>query len=290
MATCYRHSNRETNVACSNCGRPICPDCMTSTPVGMRCPECSRQSTKVHRAPSGLLSGAATPVTYGLIAACVAAFVAQVASGMGITTGEPLGDVFLDFGLIGYGEVVEATGRVPIGVAEGEYYRIISGGFLHSGLIHLALNMLAVFFLGMLLERAIGGWRLAGIYFVSLLGGSLGALILSPNELTVGASGAVFGLMAAGFLEARDRGRDDVASQIGFYVIINLVFTFSVPNISVGGHLGGLVAGAVVTLFLARARRARSDSRTIEIAGVLALSAALAVACVLAGDAAAPSL
>ena len=281
MATCYRHPNRETNVACSHCGRPICPDCMTSTPVGMRCPECSRQSTKVHRAPSGLLSGASTPVTYGLIAACVAAFVAQVASGMGITTGEPLGDVFLDFGLIGYGEVVEATGRVPIGVAEGEYYRIISGGFLHSGLIHLALNMLAVFFLGMLLERAIGGWRLAGIYFVSLLGGSLGALILSPNELTVGASGAVFGLMAAAFILQRARGIDPMASGIGPIILINLVLGFVIPNVSIGGHIGGLVGGAIAAFAMeqlsARRRGIALPVAACVVVGLIAAAAGIAV-------------
>jgi membrane associated rhomboid family serine protease len=286
MATCYRHSDRETNVACSNCGRPICPDCMTSTPVGMRCPECARQKTKVVRTPTGVIGGA-SPVTIGLIAACVAAFVAQVAGGMDFATGSPGGSVTIDFGLLGWGQ--SGPLQEAVGVGEGEYYRIVTGGFLHSGLIHLGLNMLALFFLGALLERAIGPWRFAGIYAVSLLGGSLGALILSPNELTVGASGAVFGLMAAAFLEARDRGRNDVASQIGFYVVINLVFTFSVPNISVGGHVGGLVAGGILTLFLAQARRSGgANSRSLEIAGVVGLGVALAVACVIAGNAAVP--
>src|SRR5687767_2387482 len=233
MATCYRHPDRETNVACSNCGRPICTDCMTSTSVGMRCPECARQKTRVVRTPSGAFSGA-TPVTFGLMGLCVAAFVAQIAGGMGVSNGSPAGTVTLDYGLLGFG--LSGLGQ-PIGVAEGEYYRIITGGFLHSGLIHLAINMLALYFLGRLLEPAVGPWRFAGIYVVSLLGGSLGALILSPDDLTVGASGAVFGLMAAGFIEARDRGLNDIASQIAFYVVLNLVFTFSVPNISVGGHI-----------------------------------------------------
>ncbi len=286
MATCYRHSDRETNVACSNCGRPICPDCMTSTPVGMRCPECSRQTTKVVRSPSGMLGGA-HPVTIALIIACVAAFIAQVAGGMGMTNGSPAGTVTVDFGLIGWRPI---SINQAIGVGEGEYYRILTGGFLHSGLIHLAINMLALFFLGALLERAMGGWRFAGIFFVSLLGGSLGALLLSPQDLTVGASGAVFGLMAAGFIEARDRGLNDIASQIGFYVVINLVFTFSVPNISVGGHLGGMVAGGVLTLLLAQLRRSRgSGAQPVEIGAIVAMGAALAVACVIVGNAAVPS-
>ena len=258
---------------------------MTSTPVGMRCPECSRQKTRVVRASSGAIGGT-NPITIGLIGLCVAAFIAQVAGGMGITNGSPPGTVTVDYGLIGIGL---NDMREVIGVAEGEYYRIVTGGLLHSGLIHLAINMVALYFLGALLERAIGPWRFAGIFFVSLLGGSLGALILSPEDLTVGASGAVFGLMAAGFIEARDRGLNDVASQIGFYVIINLVFTFSVPNISVGGHLGGMVAGGVLTLLLAQLRRSGgSGARSAEMGAILAMGAAIAVACVVAGNAAAP--
>ena len=259
---------------------------MTSTPVGMRCPECGRERTRVHRAPGGLASGAA-PVTMGLIGLCVAGFVAQLAGGMDLVDGSPAGSVTLDFGLLGFG-ADDHLGRSLIGVGEGEYYRIITGGLLHSGVIHLGLNMLALYFLGALLENAIGAWRFAGVFFVSLIGGSLGALILSPDDLTVGASGAVFGLMAAAFLEARDRGLDDVASQIGFYVVINLVFTFSIPNISIGGHLGGLVAGGAFILLLARLRRTGQDTRSLELAATVALAAALAVGCVLAGNAAVP--
>jgi len=260
---------------------------MTSTPVGMRCPECAKQSTRVHRAPSGIMSGPA-PVTFGLIGICVAAFVAQLAGGMDLVDGSPAGSVTLDYGLLGFG-VSDARTLELIGVGEGEYYRIITGGLLHSGLIHLGINMLALYFLGRLLEQAVGGWRFTGIFFVSLIGGSLGALILSPDDLTVGASGAVFGLMAAAFLEARDRGLDDVASQIGFYVVINLIFTFSVPNISIGGHLGGMLAGGALTLLLAQVRRrASGNSRPVEIGAMVAMGATLLVGCVIAGNAAVP--
>ncbi len=212
---------------------------MTSTPVGMRCPECSRQK---HPRPSRAVQLDGRRRVPGDDRPHRALRRRLRRAGRG-RHGHGDGQirparVTIDYGLLGYRQI-GPLGQA-IGVAEGEYYRIITGGFLHSGLIHLGLNMLALFFLGALLERAIGAWRFAGIFFVSLLGGSLGALILSPDDLTVGASGAVFGLMAAAFLEARDRGRHDVASQIGFYVVINLVFTFSVPNISVGGHLGGL--------------------------------------------------
>ena len=219
--------------------------------------------------------GGSHPVTIGLIVACVVAFIAQVAGGMDLVDGSPAGTVTLDYGLLGFG-VGNARPLELIGVGEGEYYRIITGGLLHSGLIHLAINMVALFFLGALLERAMGGWRFAGVFFVSLLGGSLGALILSPEDLTVGASGAVFGLMAAGFIEARDRGLNDVASQIGFYVVINLVFTFSVPNISVGGHIGGMLAGGALTLLLAQARRSGgAGARSVEMGIILGSGAAL---------------
>ena len=258
---------------------------MTSTPVGMRCPECARQRTRVHRGPAGLGAGT-SPVTYGLIGLCVAAFIAQVVGGADLLDGNPVGSVGLDGAVLGFG----LEGRDLLGVGEGEWWRIITGGFLHSGLIHLGLNMLALYFLGSLLEPAIGGWRFAGVFVVSLLGGSLGALILDPNTLTVGASGAVFGLMAAAFLEARERGLDDIASQIGFYVVINLVFTFSIPNISIGGHIGGLLAGGALTMLLASARRGRGrEGRRLELGAIAAMGLAIAAACIVAGSASVPA-
>ena len=278
MAECYRHPGRETNVGCSNCGRPICPDCMTSTPVGMRCPECSRERTKVVRTPAGIGTGAA-PVTFAMIAMCVAGFVAQVASGMDLIDGSPIGSVGIDGALIGF--AVDAGG--PIGVGEGEWYRIVTGGFLHSGLLHLGFNMFALYFLGTLLEPAIGSRRFAAVYVVSLLGGSFGALLLDPLQLTVGASGAVFGLMAAAFLVARNRGRDDLASQIGFFVVINLVFTFSIPNISIGGHLGGLVAGGLAALAMSAAERRGQGGGILEWTAFAALAIIAVVGCLVAG-------
>ncbi len=229
-------------------------------------------------------------MTMGLIGLCVAAFVAQVVSGADLVDGSPGGSVTIDFGLLGFGIAGQVTPEL-IGVGEGEYYRVITGGLLHSGIIHLGLNMVALYFLGSLLERAIGVRRFAGIFVVSLLGGSLGALILSPESLTVGASGAVFGLMAAAFLEAKDRGLDDVASQIGFYVVINLIFTFSVPNISIGGHIGGLLAGGALTLALAQARRSGAGaSRPVETGVMVAFAVVIAIACVIAGNAVVPSI
>jgi membrane associated rhomboid family serine protease len=275
MATCYRHPGRETNVSCSNCGRPICPDCMTSTPVGMRCPECARQRTTVRRAPSGIGAGAA-PVTVALIVINVLAYLAEMAGG-GTNPVEGGGEVLRDFGLFG-----------PA-VDDGEWYRILTGGFLHAGLIHLGFNMFALYFLGYLLEPAIGPWRFIAVYFVSLLGGAFGALVLDPRELTVGASGAVFGLMAASFIVARNRGLDELASQIGFFVIINLIFTFSISNISIGGHIGGLLAGGLAALAISAGERRGRDGLLLEWGGLVALGVVAAVGCMIAAAESVPA-
>jgi membrane associated rhomboid family serine protease len=281
MQTCYRHPDRETNVSCSNCERPICPDCMTSTPVGMRCPECARQRTKVVN-PTGAPGRSDVPATYAIIGLCVAAFLAEIFTGAELMGGGAAGSIAIDFGLFAYG-------GPAIGVAEGEVYRIVTAGFLHSGIIHLGLNMFALYILGTLLESAIGTRRFLGVYFAAVLAGSAGALLLDPDKLTVGASGGIFGLMAAAFLIARQRGLDELASQIGIFVVLNLVFTFSVPNISIGGHLGGLVGGGLAALLINLFHGSRrSDATALETAGLLGLWAAAIAASVLAAQAGVP--
>ena len=185
MATCYRHPDRETGVSCSNCGRPICPDCMTPTPVGMRCPECSRDRTPVRNMAS--LYGAPV-LTYVLIGINVVCSSARAADSKA------------------YFDLVLAAGPV----ANGDIWRAFTGGFLHAqgafGFLHIGFNMYLLYILGNLLEPSIGKLRFGAIYFTSLLTGSFGAILLSsPNSYTVGASGAVFGLMGAAvvFLHAR---------------------------------------------------------------------------------------
>src|SRR3954452_1340355 len=274
MAVCYRHPGRETNVQCSNCGRPICPDCMTVTPVGMRCPECARDRTKVTRMTPGIHLGRA-PATYVLIVINVIAFIAEIGAGA------PLGISFQ-----GGGSVFRDGSLYGPAVANGEWYRIVTAGFLHAGLLHILFNMVALYFLGSLLEPGIGTPRFLGVYFVSLLAGSFGALLLSPNEYTVGASGAIFGLMSAAFIVARHRGVEQLASQIGFFVILNLVITFGVSGISVGGHLGGLVGGALAGLLITFAERQAQRPVRLEVLGMVAIGA-VSVAGALAAAAAA---
>jgi membrane associated rhomboid family serine protease len=133
-------------------------------------------------------------------------------------------------------------------IDNGEWYRLFTAGFLHFGLFHIGMNMFILWQLGNLLEPALGRVRFTAIYFASLIGGSIGALVLSPNALTGGASGAVFGLMAAAAVILHRRGVDVMRSGIGTTLILNLVITFTLPGISIGGHVGGALVGALIGL------------------------------------------
>jgi membrane associated rhomboid family serine protease len=234
---------------------------MTPTPVGMRCPECARQRTKVTRGvgQAGLLASA--PATFVLIALNVAAFLAEIASGGGgVNVGNS--SAAIDFGLYG-----------PF-VAEGEWYRLLTGGFLHASLIHLGFNMFALYFLGRLLEPSIGTPRFLAIYFASLFGGACGALILDPNALTVGASGAIFGIFGATFVIARARGFDSVATSIGVILLLNLAISLGSSSISLGGHLGGLFAGVVCSFAILAGERGRLGRNhfSAEMAAMVAVA------------------
>jgi membrane associated rhomboid family serine protease len=234
---------------------------MTSTPVGMRCPECSKQTTKVRnlaRTAAGSME-----VTRALIAVNVIVFVAQLASGGSIRGGG--GTVYLYAATYG-----------PF-IADGEVWRLVSGGFLHGGIFHLALNMLGLWFLGQWLEREVGGPRFALIYGVSLLGGALGVMLLSPFSETVGASGAIYGRFGALFAGMRARGMDALNSPLGFILGINLLFTFLYPNISIGAHLGGLAMGFVVGLVLFELPR-RTASKVVAPAAIVVALGVVAAA------------
>jgi membrane associated rhomboid family serine protease len=235
VETCYRHPGRETGVRCSNCGRPICPDCMTTTPVGMRCPECARQSTRARTT-----SSVTEPVlTYVLIGINVLVFL-----------GEMFGGASVGGGGIGGSQLLQDGAVSRFWVSEGEYWRILTAGFLHSGFFHLLFNMFALYILGSMIEPAVGRLRFGVIYFVSLLAGSFGALLLEPTAPTVGASGAIFGLMGSAAIVARNRGMTLMESGLGIWILLNLVITFTIPNISIGGHIGGLIGGVLCTLLL----------------------------------------
>jgi membrane associated rhomboid family serine protease len=274
VETCYRHSDRATGVTCSNCGRPICADCMTQTPVGPRCPECSGR-TRVQR--PGFLMGREPRVTQALIFANLAMYVLTNPNlGLG---GSGLFSGTLNqrgTGLTLFGPAVQA----------GEYYRLISAAFIHYGPAHIAFNMYALYLLGSALERYAGSWRFGVIYLLSALGGSFGALLLSPNAQTAGASGAIFGLMGAMLVLERQRGISLLGGSIGGLLVVNLVITFGIPGISIGGHIGGLIAGAAAGLVLsgfgrghlAYGRLSPLTGLALVAIGVAAVAGSLAVA------------
>jgi membrane associated rhomboid family serine protease len=168
-------------------------------------------------------------------------------------------------------------------VANGELWRLVTAGFLHSGLLHLGFNMLILWQLGTMLEPAIGRLRFGLIYFVSMLCGSFGALLMSPNAFTVGASGAVFGLMAAAVVVMRSRGIDPMASGLPMWIGLNLAITFLIPGISIGGHLGGLIGGGLVAYVLfelprnVRGLPRQAPGLLAAAIGVLAVAGSMAV-------------
>jgi membrane associated rhomboid family serine protease len=262
--TCYRHPDRVTGLSCSECGRPICTECMTVAPVGIRCPEHSGKPQGVQRVTHGVqrasFEGAGAKVTKLLIGVNVAVYVAELIQGGGV---------------YGVGSTIYEKGVLwaPF-VANGDYWRLLTAAFLHYGPFHLLLNMLGLYWFGSLLEQRIGSGRFLLLYLVSGLAGSAGALVISPTNPTVGASGAIFGILGAGLVLEQQRDYVFGGSALGV-IIANLVLTFAwSSNISVGGHIGGLIGGAAATLALSRFGRghaAYGRAGLLGIAGIVAV-------------------
>jgi membrane associated rhomboid family serine protease len=223
---------------------------MTPTPVGMRCPECSRHRTKVVVNPTGTPGQfGAFPATMALIAINVVVYLIEILRGPGGLSGISL-HMYSEFALNG------------VEIAGGEWYRLVTGGFLHYNILHILLNMLALFVGGRLVEPAIGTPRFLALYFASLLAGSFGALLISgPDVFTAGASGAIFGVFGAAFVIARGRGLTTVASELGIVIVFNLIFTLGVPGISIGGHFGGLIGGVICGAAIISGERGRFGPR-----------------------------
>jgi len=245
IPTCYRHPDQRAGVVCQRCDRPICPHCMIQASVGFHCPECAASGKqRVYTARNIGPTARDAIATYVLIAINVAVFLygvlRQPSSFMsGSTT------LLNDGGLTAGGLLRTSTGIHPIGVDAGQWWRIISSGFLHFGIIHIGFNMFALYVLGPPVERAVGKLGLVTIYTSALLAGSLGGLLVSPNSLGAGASGAIFGLMGALLAGQKAAGINLAEGGLLPIVGLNLLITFAIPNISIGAHLGGLVGGAI---------------------------------------------
>ncbi|MFD8656327.1 rhomboid family intramembrane serine protease [Streptomyces mirabilis] len=271
LPTCYRHPDRETGVRCTRCERPICPECMISASVGFQCPECVRAGSGTGHAPSAsqprtLAGGTVTAdprlVTKILIGLNLAVFLVQ----------RSVGDRFTDrFDLIGRA-YVPLLGSVE-GVAEGQWYRMLTVMFLHGSYIHILFNMLSLWWIGGPLEAALGRARYLALYLVSGLAGSaLTYLVAAPNQPSLGASGAIFGLFGATAVLMR-RLNYDMRPVIAL-LVINLIFTFGWSNIAWQAHIGGLVGGVVVGYAMVHAPRER---RTLIQYGVCAVVLAAVV-------------
>jgi membrane associated rhomboid family serine protease len=271
---------------------------MHQASVGFHCPECARKgSQRVYHGPAAMY--VRPVVTQVLIAINVAVFLlGAVVDGAGAVKGETgrFGTMFSSVArLWQHGSSVDeiyiraVPGTHGIGVGNGEWWRLVTSGFIHYGLLHLAMNMWALWILGRLVERLAGRSRFAAIYGVSLLAGSLGALLVTPDSFSAGASGAIFGLMGAVFLAGRAQGIALRDSPLLNVLIINLVITFAIPGISIGGHLGGLAGGAVSGwVFFDLARRPGVDKRLPWIAAAVVAVACVGVAIVFASGHLAP--
>jgi membrane associated rhomboid family serine protease len=263
LQTCYRHPDRETGLSCSECGRPICTECMTVAPVGIRCPEHAGSARRVaaprvvRRASQGATEAL---VTKTLIAINVAIYLVGAVQGAGLNN--PGGRLFAKLWLDG-----------PE-VAQGDWWRLITAAFLHANLIHIGFNMLALWWFGAPVEQYLGRARFVGLYIASGLAGSAGALFTTKG-VTVGASGAIFGILGAmAILEWAQTGRllgGNAVTLIVINLAIGIAYNSSGGNISIGGHIGGLAGGVLATLAFARWGRGHAAYGRLGVAGVLGL-------------------
>jgi membrane associated rhomboid family serine protease len=246
---CYRHPDRETGVRCANCGRPICHECMVPAAVGFRCPDCmaeqrrgagrpqvvTRQQTRSRWQRSGVMGGSSgLTVTKALIAINIVVFLVEEATGALNSTAE----------------MVRLGGLAPVLVAVNhDYWRLVGAMFLHESILHIGVNMLALWFLGEYTEAVLGHVKYLVLYMVTGLAGSVFIVLFSPaTTLTVGASGAIAGffggLMAYAFFNRhRDYAARSIFGQLVFWFVLNLVLNLSDHSLSWQGHLGGFVTG-----------------------------------------------
>lgn len=268
MVSCYRHAQRTYGALCARCNRPICPDCMLAASVGWQCPECVSSNPnksfdmghRIHR--SGTLgSTKMTPMVIALIALNVVCFALS------------------GFGRI---QVLENFGLWPLAIYQDhQWYRLITSVFLHEGLEHIALNMVTLAIIGPGVEVVIGRTRFITLYLLAGLGGSVCSYLVSPvNEVSIGASGAIFGLMGAYFILAR-RHRMDI-NVVVVLIVLNLIFSFVVSGIDWRAHIGGLLTGAIVAVgFNLSDHFASQRSKVLALCtvclGVFALLAVLAL-------------
>ncbi|WP_256334714.1 rhomboid family intramembrane serine protease [Lentzea albidocapillata] len=260
IPVCARHSDRPTRLRCSRCDRPACPDCLRDASVGMQCVDCVNEGARTVRrartSAGAVVSDGRPIITQVMIALNVLAYVVTVAQ-----SGSPMNN--------SRAGLFTATSMIPELTANGEWWRILTSGFMHFGLIHLVLNMAALFVVGPVIEQELGKLRYSAVYFLSLLGGSAAAFFFGTVcQQLAGASGAVFGLMGALLIVFKRQKRD--ISTILVIVGINLVSNLF-TNASLLGHLGGFVIGGLLTLAMVKAPAKNRNAYQIGAVAVAAL-------------------
>ena len=281
VPTCYRHPGRESYIRCQRCDRTICPDCMREAAVGYQCPSCvaegARSTRQGRTAYGGLRSGNPALTSIGLIAANVAVWLAIVGTGGSSSRlvdrlalmvqgrcDEPRGGYYPNIGSENLCQVAVNGHWVP-GFLDGAWWQPVSSMFTHVEIWHIGFNMLALWFLGPQLELAIGRLRFLALYLLSGLAGSVAVLWLADDRIqTLGASGSIFGLMGALLVLAVKVGGN--VSQIATWLLLNAVITFTFPNISWQGHLGGFLGGVLIAALLVYSPRQRRG--TWQLAGL----------------------
>ncbi|MFG3347733.1 rhomboid family intramembrane serine protease [Streptomyces sp. NPDC048018] len=268
LPRCYRHPDVGTGIRCTRCEKPICPQCMVSASVGFQCPDCVRNGSGTGHAPDanqprtlagGRVAADGRLVTKILIAVNLGLFIAaQVA-----------GDRFVDQ-LVMIGYAYNPVLSEVVGVADGEWYRLLTSALLHQEVPHFVFNMIGLWVIGGIVEPELGRIRYALLCLLSGLSGSaLVYLLDAPNQASLGASGIVYGLIGSWVVLARRRRYD--MRPVLLFVAISLVFTFARPGVSWEAHIGGLVAGALVTYGLVHAPRARRDLVQYAVCGLVLL-------------------
>ena len=257
---CTKHPDTATGRHCTRCGRPACNQCLTQVDVGSHCVDCIKSARPAVRERVRFWNASQPLLITRSIIAINALFYLWVTLGSTVLT---------NGGAINKRELNMALSQYFID--NGEWYRLISSGFLHYGLIHVGMNMFLLWQLGQLLEPALDRGRFALLYFAAMLGGSVGALALSPNALTGGASGAVFGLMAAAAVGLQQRGVNPMKTGIGGTLVLNLLITFTIPGISIGGHVGGALMGAAVGYVMLEPRWNRNAAYVAWVAPIVGM-------------------
>jgi membrane associated rhomboid family serine protease len=268
LPRCYRHPDRETGVSCTRCERPICPDCLRPASVGFQCPECVARGNaglRSARAPYGGVAVDAALITVTIAVLNVVVYILTALNSTGGFRDNAGSTLFVRLGLF------------PAAVAiNDEYWRLVTSMFVHYGPWHLLSNMLALAVVGAGLEQVFSRWRYLAVYMVAGLGGSTAVYLFdAPISLSVGASGAIFGLFGA-YLVVAKKARLDYRPML-LVIGINLVATFAIPNISKLAHIGGLVTGIIAAAVIVYAPRGRNRTsvQVLGLGGMLAVMALL---------------